>query len=435
MSALGKRYSTEVLRLCTNMRLEGEAIAVCSRVSEAEWNVGLRRAGLGYFCIHSTAERQQQHYRQEKQHQERGSLDWKRVTQPPESCSTINHFDVNGECEEHERLREFKVEDLSLCGELVQLPTLTMASPAKLTVGYALTSKKTQSFMQPALIAHARSKGIVFVAVERNRQLVEQGPFDVILHKLTTESWNQQLKAYSLKYPTAIILDPPEAIRKVYNRQSMLQEVAALKFMSARGKVGVPEQLVVDGDSTHISEKVARAGLKFPLVAKPKYIDGTASSHALSLAFNNASLSELKPPLVLQEFINHGGVLFKVYIIGHIIKVVRRFSLPDVCENETSRKGVIPFPRVSCAAASADGADLDPIVREAPPKEMLESLSRDLRRRLGLNLFNLDMIREGGKGNNFYVIDINYFPGYGKMPDYENVFTEYLCSLSERKRK
>lgn len=41
-------------------------------------------------------------------------------------------------------------------------------------------------------------------------------------------------------------------------------------------------------------------------VAKPKFIDGTASSHALSLAFNNACLSELKPPLVLQEFINHG---------------------------------------------------------------------------------------------------------------------------------
>lgn len=56
-----------------------------------------------------------------------------------------------------------------------------------------------------------------------------------------------------------------------------------------------------------------------------------------------------------------GGVLFKVYIVGEVIKVVRRFSLPDVDERElTNNAGVFRFPRVSCAAASADDADLDP---------------------------------------------------------------------------
>jgi hypothetical protein len=29
----------------------------------------------------------------------------------------------------------------------------------------------------------------------------------------------------------------------------------------------------------------------------------------------------------------------------------------------------------------------------------------------GLTLFNFDMIRKGGSGNCYYVIDINYFPG------------------------
>jgi len=35
-------------------------------------------------------------------------------------------------------------------------------------------------------------------------------------------------------------------------------------------------------------------------------VDGTAKSHALSLAYDQFSLSELDPPLVLQEFVNHG---------------------------------------------------------------------------------------------------------------------------------
>lgn len=56
-----------------------------------------------------------------------------------------------------------------------------------------------------------------------------------------------------------------------------------------------------------------------------------------------------------------GGVLFKVYIVGESIKVVRRFSLPDVNKCELlDTAGVFRFPRVSCAAASADDADLDP---------------------------------------------------------------------------
>jgi len=58
---------------------------------------------------------------------------------------------------------------------------------------------------------------------------------------------------------------------------------------------------------------------------------------------------------------NTGGLLFKIYIVGETIKVVRRFSLPNISKRELSKvAGVFRFPRVSCAAASADDADLDP---------------------------------------------------------------------------
>ena len=128
-------------------------------------------------------------------------------------------------------------------------------------------------------------------------------------------------------------------------------------------------------------------------VAKPLVVDGSAKSHELFLAYDQFSLSELEPPLILQEFVNHGillqwihephnflcshlytnylkiiyvcliigGVLFKIYIVGDAIKVVRRFSLPNVSKRELAKvAGISPFPRVSSAAASADDADLDP---------------------------------------------------------------------------
>ncbi|MCO5606591.1 hypothetical protein L7F22_060779 [Adiantum nelumboides] len=300
--------------------------------------------------------------------------------------------------------------------------------PANIVVGYALTSKKTKSFLKPKLEVLAREKGIGFVAIDKSRPLREQGPFDVILHKITGKEWWLQLEEYRRIYPDVVVLDPPDAIQHVRNRQSMLQEVAKLKLRGCGGQVDVPKQAVVTGDPSTIPGVVAKAGLKLPLVAKPLVVDGTAQSHALSLACDELCLTSLSPPLVLQEFVNHGGVLFKVYIVGDSIRVVRRFSLPDV---HKVGNGVVAFPRVSSAAASADDADLDPEVAELPPCELLDCLSKELRCRLGLRLFNLDIIREGGAGNHYYVIDINYFPGFGKVPGYEHVFTDFLLNLAQ----
>ncbi|XP_057759877.1 inositol-tetrakisphosphate 1-kinase 3-like isoform X2 [Arachis stenosperma] len=280
-----------------------------------------------------------------------------------------------------------------------------VGSSQKVVVGYALTSKKKKSFLQPKFLSFARNKGIFFVAIDLNKPLLEQGPFDVVLHKLSGKEWREVIEEYSEKHPEVTILDPPDAIQHLHNRQSMLQDVADLNLSDC-------------------------------YVAKPLVVDGTAKSHELFLAYDEFSLSELEPPLVLQEFVNHGGLLFKIYIVGETIKVVRRFSLPNISEHELSKvDGLFRFPRVSCAAASADEADLDPTIAEHPPRSLLERLAGELRRRLGLHLFNIDMIREYGTKNVFYVIDINYFPGYGKMPDYEHVFTDFLLSLVQNKFK
>ncbi|CAN6459383.1 unnamed protein product [Victoria cruziana] len=303
-------------------------------------------------------------------------------------------------------------------------------------VGYALTAKKIKSFLRPTFEALARKNGIVFVAIDQNQSLLNQGPFDIILHKLAGKEWYQVLEEYRKKHPEVIILDPPHAIEHLHNRQSMLQEVADLNLCDLNGKIGVPTQLTIHENPASIPDAVKRAGLRLPLVAKPLVVDGTAKSHELSLAYDQSSLSKLEPPLILQEFVNHGGVLFKVYIVGETIKVVRRFSLPDVEGSETLHKiGVVQFPRVSCAAASADDAELDPCVSELPPLSLLEKLARELRRRLGLQLFNIDIIREHSTRDCYYVIDINYFPGFAKMPEYEQVFTEFLLSLGQSKMK
>ncbi|BAF25933.1 inositol-tetrakisphosphate 1-kinase 1 [Oryza sativa Japonica Group] len=345
----------------------------------------------------------------------------------------------------HEEASEDKEREVEEAPDLMPLsPPLTAAATAavvavagqRLVVGYALTKKKVKSFLQPKLLSLARKKSIHFVSIDETRPLSEQGPFDIILHKLTDKEWQQVLEDYREEHPEVTVLDPPNAIQHLHNRQSMLQEVADLNLSNAYGEVCTPRQLVIMKDPLSIPSAVAKAGLTLPLVAKPLVVDGTSKSHELSLAYVETSLSMLDPPLVLQEFVNHGGILFKVYVVGETIRVVRRFSLPDVnIYDLENNDGIFRFPRVSCATNTAEDAEVDPSIAELPPKPLLEKLGRELRRRLGLRLFNFDMIREHGRKDRYYVIDINYFPGYGKMPGYEHIFIDFLLSLVQNKYK
>ncbi|KAK6116281.1 hypothetical protein DH2020_049976 [Rehmannia glutinosa] len=214
-------------------------------------------------------------------------------------------------------------------------------------VGYALTSKKIKSFLQPKFERLARNKGILFVPIDQSRPLSDQGPFDIVLHKLSGKEWRRVLEDYWNAHPEVTVLDPPNAIQQVHNRQSMLQDVADLNLSDLYGKVGVPKQLVIKKDPSSIPGAVNKAGLRLPIVAKPL----VAKLHELSLAYDEFSSRSLNRHLF--------------------------------CKNSLiTNAGVYRFPRVSCASASADEADLDPCVAELPPRPLLERLAKELRRRL-----------------------------------------------------
>ncbi|KAI8532607.1 hypothetical protein RHMOL_Rhmol11G0226700 [Rhododendron molle] len=75
--------------------------------------------------------------------------------------------------------------------------------------------------------------------------------------------------------------------------------------------------------------------LELNLETATTVVNGSVKSHKMSLGFNREGMSKLKPPTVLQEFVNHGGVIFKVYVIGDYVKCVKRNSLP----RERRRRG------------------------------------------------------------------------------------------------
>lgn len=52
-------------------------------------------------------------------------------------------------------------------------------------------------------------------------------------------------------------------------------------------------------------------------------------SPQMAIVFNQEGLSAIQPPCVVQNFINHNAVLYKVFVVGESYTVVQRPSLKN----------------------------------------------------------------------------------------------------------
>ncbi|KAL6972254.1 Inositol-tetrakisphosphate 1-kinase [Sarracenia purpurea var. burkii] len=302
-------------------------------------------------------------------------------------------------------------------------------------IGYAFAPNKMHTFIQPSLVDHAKDRGIDLVPIDTTKPLIQQGPFDCVIHKLYDDEWKKELNDFSLKFPNTAVIDHPHAIERLHDRISMLEVVSQLKIPPRTETFGIPKQIVVY-DSESLSDPTSNLqGLNFPVIAKPLVANGSAKSHQMSLVFNNDGLGRLKPPIILQEFVNHGGVIFKVYVAGEYVKCVKRRSLPDVSEEKMGTLGdLLPFSQISNLTGQdqfhSNPRDAMHIEEAAmPPLSFVYDVANGLRGALKLHLFNFDMIRDATAGNRYLVIDINYFPGYAKLDSYETLLTDFFWGI------
>lgn len=205
----------------------------------------------------------------------------------------------------------------------------------------------------------------------------------------------------------------------------MLEAVTHIQISSQNATVGVPKQIAVNEPKSFDLNKFEELDFKFPAIAKPLAADGGAGSHELCFIFDRGGLNALNVPTVLQEFVNHGAVVFKIYVAGERVNCVKRKSLHDISEDRSRmQSGYLPFSRIS--SSEGDAADEN---AEMPPQSLVIELARALREALGLNLFNVDVIRDAKEPTRYLVIDINYFPGYAKLPSYEPFITHFLLDV------
>uniref|UniRef100_A0A672J1T3 Inositol-tetrakisphosphate 1-kinase n=1 Tax=Salarias fasciatus TaxID=181472 RepID=A0A672J1T3_SALFA len=304
-------------------------------------------------------------------------------------------------------------------------------------VGFCLSDKKPKNQMQIPILCMSVFLSST-VQIDLTQSLGPQGPFDIIIHKLSDviveaehDSQSQQLldnfQSYVSAHPRTILLDPLPAMTQLLDR------FASCRIMN--WCICSPPYLEIHSaaDLPSVQQTVISRGLSFPLICKTRVAHGSLS-HEMSLIFSADGLADVQPPCVLQSFVNHGAVLHKVYVVGDRHYCVERPSIknfpPGPCDRETI---FFNSHQVSKPESNSDLTALDENVPYLPPpsSEAVAALVKELRVQLGMALFGVDVIINIHT-HTLTVIDINIFPGYEGVPQFFSSLLSHIKTLLEQ---
>ncbi|XP_069392626.1 inositol-tetrakisphosphate 1-kinase [Paralichthys olivaceus] len=310
-------------------------------------------------------------------------------------------------------------------------------------VGYWLSEKKMKKLNFQAFADLCRKRGIEVVQLDLSQPLEEQGPLDVIIHKLTDLILEadqndsqavllvQRVQDYIDAHPETIVLDPLPAIRTLLDRCKSYQLIHRIESCMQDKRICSPPFMVLNSEcSPDVLEQIRRQGLTFPFICKTRVAHGT-NSHEMAIIFSEEDLKDVKPPCVIQSFINHNAVLYKVFVVGDSYSVVERPSLKNFPAGPADRKAIFfNSHNVSKPESSSDLNSRENVegVSQPPSDDVIRELSRSLREALGVSLFGIDVIINNQTGQHA-VIDINAFPGYEGVPEFFSHLLNHISSV------
>lgn len=294
-----------------------------------------------------------------------------------------------------------------------------------------------------------REKNIDLVRIDLSQSLEEQGPFDIIVHKVTdvlgrAEGGHTKDQLYAKNFadfihnhPECILVDPLENVSKLMSRYDQYIKVQEMELSSPGYEFFVPTFVELCSNDVEENSKILKdAHMDFPFMTKPLVAQGESLSHEMAIIFNKQGLKDIRPPCVAQSFINHNAVLYKVYVVGDEQFVCERPSLKNLTAGDDKtiffHTSEVSTPNSTHFLNEMDKSEIvnSPV---KPNITKLKELGRHIRSHLQLSLFGVDVIIECGT-NRYAIIDINLFPGYKEINGFFDSFERYILQLLDSKK-
>ncbi|KII63233.1 Inositol-tetrakisphosphate 1-kinase [Thelohanellus kitauei] len=229
-----------------------------------------------------------------------------------------------------------------------------------------------------------------------------------------------------------IIIDNQDSINLLQNREQTLIKLAeVLKPPDSNIKTPWFVKCEENSSTEYLLQKIKSSGISFPFIRKPIFAQCSEMRYDMSIYFNEEqikSISDFKES-IFQEFIDHNGILYKIYTIFNTWFVLKTSSF----ENMKQKGGYSPLHfRSDMLHVSKQTMEILYSSQEPIKNEMYESfgkISALLREKFNCNLIGIDVIIDKNRST-YYIIDVNYFPSYKHIGSFLSNLINELCSLS-----
>ena len=172
---------------------------------------------------------------------------------------------------------------------------------------------------------------------------------------------------------------------------------------------------------------------------KNKIIFLGPGAHNMKIIFDFDHLSDIIVPCVLQQFVNHDGILVKAYLLGEILhnnntnfRIVYRSSIKNL--SKLTSKKTVSFTTNDIAHSPLANKNKiehnDLRIDEIKIKDICNSIQKKLK----LNLLGIDIIIDS-QTQQYAVIDVNYFPGYSALDHLNEQLLNLCLKLYEQSTK
>nr|XP_039259100.1 inositol-tetrakisphosphate 1-kinase-like isoform X1 [Styela clava] len=345
--------------------------------------------------------------------------------------------------------------------------------PRRKFIGCWFSAKKKKKVNLEKLRAIVESHGAILKEIDFSKTMKAQEPFDAIIHKMTdrmieamsgnkrAEKNIKDVENYLENHPNTVVVDPLPSIRKLLDRHETYKLIKGTK-LCLNVTLHIPTfAYITSRNEADILEQMRANNVEFPFVCKKSVAHGSAShkhntrtstsyrnqkfaefsqyqdmNRQMSIIFNKEGLKDVDPPCVAQTFINHGALLYKIYVIADKYHVVQRPSLRDFSKDSLKDHKTIFFNSHDISSGDSSRSKLttpdEEDVQIAPPLETsaIDAMTKELHNELHMTMYGVDIIASIETGKQ-YIIDVNVFPGYDGVPDFLDTLMNHVMKKLE----
>lgn len=287
-----------------------------------------------------------------------------------------------------------------------------------------------------------------------------------------------RLCQFQKDHPECCLVDNPVSVQTLMSRADIADTLKrCLRSVQSTSGIPVtsPNYAVIDakvqrGTTHSIAGSIRDAKVSFPVIVKPLTAAGTKGSHALAVLMDASALDRIadKVPCLCQEYLNHDAFLYKVYVMGDLVSVHKRRSLPNLPKDRVSSYSYVdfdsqrPYPRLSefgyaktCEVPVTHSyhgekrrrsLETEPLggrhmpLRPVVSKEEVQPIVDALKAAFGLELFGFDVLVTSPRQadlleRHMLVVDVNYFPSYKEVPNFPALLAQYLTNRAIQSRQ